>query len=88
MAEKTRGRDISRRQFCRRALLTAAGAGMAGQARGEESFKMTKKQAGYVLRAQHASQTCAQCLYFISPKDCVLVQGPISPNGWCTYYGD
>lgn len=79
---------ICRRQFCRRALLAAAGAAMGGTARAQQSFKMTKKQAGYVLRTKHASQTCAQCLYFIAPNDCVLVQGPISPDGWCTYYGD
>ena len=88
MTKATDKRRISRRHFCRRAMAAAAGAAVAGQARAEQSFKMTKKQAGYVLKAQHATQTCAQCLYFISPKDCVLVEGPISPNGWCTYYGD
>jgi hypothetical protein len=49
---------------------------------------MTKKQAGYIVRDKAATQICAQCTYFISPNDCVIVQGPISPQGWCTYYGD
>ena len=79
---------ICRRQFCRRALLAGAGAALARQARAEQSFKMTKKQAGYVLRDKHAAQTCAQCICFIAPHDCVLVEGPVSANGWCTYYGD
>lgn len=49
---------------------------------------MNKKQAGYIVRDKPAAQICAQCLYFISPNDCVIVQGPVSPLGWCTYYGD
>lgn len=52
------------------------------------SYKMTKKQAGYVVRDKSATEICAQCIYFISPNDCVIVQGPISAQGWCTYYGD
>ena len=53
-----------------------------------QSGKMTKKQAGYIDRKKKAAQMCAQCLYFIEPNDCVIVQGPVSPTGWCTYYGD
>jgi hypothetical protein len=60
----------------------------AGAARAKTSFKATKKQAGYIVRDNPATQMCAQCLYFIAPNDCVVVQGPIGPLGWCNYYGD
>jgi hypothetical protein len=71
---------------CLRAPL-AAGMALASPARAEWR-KMTKKEAGYVEKAKSAAQTCAQCLYYIDPNDCVIVQGPVRPNGWCTYYGD
>ena len=91
MTENTDASGICRRRFWRHVLLGAIAAKFglrADQARAQQSFKVSKKQAGYVLRDKHATQTCAQCLYFISPNDCVVVQGPVSPNGWCTYYGD
>ena len=82
---------LSRRQFWRAMPLAIAAAFLgfkSKQARAQQSFKMSKKQAGYIIRKKYAAQTCAQCIYFISPNDCVIVQGPISPNGWCIYYGD
>ncbi len=81
---------IHRRRFLGRGLIgavTAAVAMLVGPARAEWR-KMTKKEAGYIAREKSASQMCAQCLYFIDPNDCVIVQGPVSPRGWCTYYGD
>jgi hypothetical protein len=86
----------TRRHFLKQGLLgpLAAGAALAagpalavGQVRAEWR-KMTRKEAGYVEKKKSAAQTCAQCFYYIDPNDCVIVQGPVSPNGWCTYYGD
>jgi hypothetical protein len=79
-----------RRQFLKRSLTSPLVAGVALMARPARADwrKMTKKEAGYVLRTKTAAQRCAQCFYFIDPNDCVIVQGPVSPNGWCTYYGD
>ncbi len=31
-------------------------------------------------------QLCSICLNFIAPNQCKLVQGPISPVGWCVAY--
>jgi hypothetical protein len=91
MIKRTNALGICRRQFWQHAILSTVAASLglkAEQARAQQSFKMSKKQAGYITRNKYAAQTCAQCLYFISPNDCVIVQGPVSPNGWCTYYGD
>src|SRR5215469_8077517 len=76
----------NRRGFLRYVLLggTAMGVGTARS----QPYKMTKKQSGYIVKDKPATQMCAQCFYFISPNDCVIVQGPISPLGWCIYYGD
>ena len=82
---------LGRRQLLQCTVLGAASVAAcldAGAARAKTSFKATKKQAGYIVRDKLATQMCAQCLYFIAPNDCVVVQGPISPLGWCNYYGD
>jgi hypothetical protein len=81
---------VARRRFLARGLFGAAGAAIAlacGPARAAWR-KMTRKEAGYIGRDKPATQMCAQCLYFIDPNDCVIVEGPISPLGWCNYYGD
>ena len=31
-------------------------------------------------------QKCADCLYFQAPGSCAVVDGAISPNGWCSLY--
>jgi len=86
MTETGKSLCAGRRAFLKFALLN--GATLAPAAARAASFKVTKKQAGYILKGKNATQNCAQCLYFISPNDCVVVQGPVSPLGWCTYYGD
>jgi hypothetical protein len=50
----------------------------AGAALGQD--KATQKQASYVANSKTSGQTCAGCQFFIAPKDCSLVQGPVS---WC-----
>ncbi len=32
-------------------------------------------------------QMCSNCVNFIAPNACKLVDGNISPNGWCIAYG-
>jgi hypothetical protein len=83
-----RPRTIQRRYFLKQSLPLAAGAALAACPARAEWRKMSKKEAGYIEKAKSAAQICAQCLYFIDPNDCVIVQGPVSPHGWCTYYGD
>jgi hypothetical protein len=29
------------------------------------------------------TQNCANCKLFEQPSGCKLVEGPVSPNGWC-----
>jgi hypothetical protein len=66
-----------------------AGLGLSSEpARAAQSFKMSKLTAGYTLRDKDATQICAGCLYFAVPDTCMIVEGKISPFGWCTYYYD
>jgi hypothetical protein len=85
------GSDITRRKFCRKLLLTTGAAGICAgtnAARADQSFKMSKLDAGYTLRDKRASQICDQCLYFMVPDECMIVEGKVSPFGWCLYYYD
>jgi hypothetical protein len=49
---------------------------------------MSKLTAGYTERDARADQICGRCLYFIVPEECMIVEGKVSPYGWCTYYYD
>lgn len=47
--------------------------------------KVDKKTAKYQDQP-NKGQSCSQCNYFRPPKSCQLVQGDISPNGWCSFF--
>jgi hypothetical protein len=32
-------------------------------------------------------QKCSTCIQFVEPASCKLVLDPISPDGWCQFYG-
>jgi hypothetical protein len=87
---RTRQSELSgRRQFCRRVLFNAlAGLGLGARSARARSFKMSKETAGYTVRDEGADQICGHCLYFIVPQECMIVEGKVSPYGWCTYYYD
>ena len=33
------------------------------------------------------NQKCSTCIQFVEPSSCKLVVDPISPDGWCQFYG-
>jgi hypothetical protein len=90
MTEQIKSDRVCRRHVWQRGLLgvVLAVVGWNRGALGAQSYKISKKQAGYVLHGKNATQICAQCTYYVLPNDCLIVQGPISPEGWCTYYND
>ncbi|MGO9390425.1 high-potential iron-sulfur protein [Rhodoblastus sp.] len=47
--------------------------------------KMSKQQAGY-QDSPKGIQMCATCSLFDEPKACKVVEGEISPDGWCKAY--
>ena len=82
---------MHRRSVLLRCLTGAGAAGLVlagGPARAQSFPKSTKAEAGYVDRAQPEIQYCAVCVYFMTPDDCSIVEGPVSPLGSCDYFDD
>ncbi len=65
------------------AVLAASGL-LAGSAIAAPS-KMTQKVAGYQDKPMGKAQ-CDGCTLWLKPASCKLVEGPISPSGWCNLY--
>jgi hypothetical protein len=45
-----------------------------------------KKQFKYQDKPGPGGAKCASCRFFRKPNACTIVQGKISPNGWCIAY--
>jgi hypothetical protein len=74
----------------RRTLLTATfatGASAAVPARAEPPplQPVSKAEAKYQA-APRGMFSCAVCSFFVKPRACKVVQGDISPHGWCKFF--
>jgi hypothetical protein len=49
------------------------------------SAKLSKQQAEY-QDSPKGIQMCATCTLFVAPHSCKVVDGDVSPNGWCKSY--
>ena len=47
--------------------------------------KMSQAGADYQDRPKNGL-TCAACSLFRTPRFCEVVEGDISPNGWCKFF--
>jgi hypothetical protein len=75
-------------RFSRRTLLqAAAGAaailGTAGSAAAQ--IKVSRASVAYQDQPD-GSKRCGICAHFVPPGTCRIVQGPISPQGYCTLF--
>jgi hypothetical protein len=81
----------SRRNFIKTmGAVAAATCGRAAAAKAQdykpqEQKKLTQAAARYQDHPK-GNEVCAGCPYFILPKSCVVVEGDISPSGWCPIY--
>jgi len=50
-----------------------------------EAGKLTKAQVQYQDSPKGIAM-CATCTLFVAPRACKLVEGDISPSGWCNAY--
>jgi hypothetical protein len=85
-AQSTADEGSLARHPSRRLVLLAAPAALAlqfGPARGAE--KMSKQAAQYQDAPQGIAM-CATCSLFVEPHSCKVVEGDVSPNGWCKAY--
>jgi hypothetical protein len=49
------------------------------------SAKAAQKLVGY-QDTPHGAQQCDNCSQFVAPASCKVVDGEISPTGWCKVY--
>ena len=80
--------DLSRRSLLRGAVV-ATGAGVVlaagfGQP-AAASAKLTQSAANY-QPIPRGNQRCNTCSQWLQPTDCKVVNGPVSPTGWCALY--
>lgn len=81
-------REVSRRavlQRCISALVLASTGMLATTYATAAQGKITKASAKY-RGHPNSGQRCGQCVHYRFPLSCELVQGPISPFGWCRFF--
>jgi len=82
----------SRRIMLRRAAIVAGFAATPWTARPALAQGKATKQAMHYQEQPKDGQQCATCIQFIpgakpgASGECQIVEGPISPNGWCIEY--
>jgi hypothetical protein len=77
--------DVSRRHLLRRVAITAGGGAILLAMAMPAQAKMSQKAAAY-QDTPKGDNSCANCALFKSPSSCTLVDGTISPTGWCRFY--
>ena len=65
------------------ALLLKALDGAAQQPKPKSALtKRSKEKVGY-RDEPYEGRTCAKCVLYVGHGECVIVEGEVSPNGWC-----
>ena len=64
-------------------LIALPGLWMGREAQAQD--KVAKEPVQYQNTPKN-NQKCSSCLHFVAPNACKLVQGEISPEGWCALY--
>jgi hypothetical protein len=81
-------KDLSRRVFFRRAATYGVGAAIIhglGLNLAIAQAKVPQKSVSYQGKPQ-GTQRCDGCSNFQAPNACKLVEGEISPQGWCSLF--
>ena len=82
---------IPRRTWMTRALALAGHAGLGTRAAVAQTSKATQAAVHYQDQPKDGKQ-CATCNFFNPPAgaatagSCKIVEGSISPTGWCDFY--
>jgi len=77
--------SVSRRQLLRGGAVIAGSAAMLAVTVSPAQAKMSQKAAAYQDTPKDGA-ACSTCALFQAPNSCSLVDGAISPNGWCRFY--
>ena len=80
--------DLSRRVFFRRVATYGVGAAMIhglGFNLAAAQAKVPQKSVSYQAKPK-GTQRCDGCSNFQPPNGCKVVEGEISPEGWCSLF--
>jgi hypothetical protein len=88
MSDNRKATEVSRRNLLRSATIMAGGAAVlatAMTATSAQADKMSQIAAAYQPSPKGGAQ-CDGCALFQGPSSCQLVDGTISPTGWCKFF--
>ncbi|HZR04048.1 MAG TPA: high-potential iron-sulfur protein [Burkholderiales bacterium] len=76
---------LARRRFCAFAVACAAPIVSLSAAEAAGRKKYAKERVGY-RDEPYQGRTCATCVLYVGHGECAIVEGAISPQGWCTQW--
>ena len=76
---------ISRRQLIGRTVAATTAVLAVLSLDSPAQAKMAQTNAGYQAQPK-GDQKCSGCALFKEPSSCVMVDGTISPDGWCKLF--
>ncbi|TAK87171.1 MAG: iron oxidase [Betaproteobacteria bacterium] len=76
----------ARRRVLRIFALAGGTAVLPGIARDARAQAKASKAAMKYQDQPKGDQRCSGCMQFVAPNQCKVVEGDISPNGWCVAY--
>jgi anaerobic selenocysteine-containing dehydrogenase len=74
--------SVSRRQFLHGSAAVVGGVGLAGIVANQAAAKISPTLIGY-QNSPSDGHDCAGCGLFVPPDACKIVDGAVSPSGWC-----
>ncbi len=77
--------DMPRRTLLRIGLFGAGAVALLAAMPAAAATKLSQKAASYQATPKGA-QRCDNCNQFQTPGACKIVDGEISPSGWCALY--
>jgi hypothetical protein len=86
--DKTSGLQLmalSRRTIVARSVAAAAGVAVLFGLVTKAAAKMSQKSVDYQDTPKN-DQECSNCSLFQEPNSCTIVDGEISPKGWCKFW--
>lgn len=80
-----RQEGLSRRWLLRNAAIAAGGVTLGTTVIDHAEAKASQKAVAY-QDTPKGDQRCDNCVQFVPPDACKVVEGKISPTGWCKVY--
>jgi High potential iron-sulfur protein len=79
--------ELSRRDMLRNAAVFAGGVAALATALTATRAEAKNSQAAAAYQGTPKNgQSCSTCALFRPPSSCLMVEGTISPDGWCKFY--